>query len=1022
MIDWAVRRPAVIWAASAVILLGGVVSFTRLSLATRTTVELPRLQIAAPWPGASAELCEMYLASPIEAAVQSVRGVKRTSSESTEDGATLTIELEPTTDVQIARLAILERLELLRPDLPAGVSPPRVSNFVPPELEEEPLLRFTLSGPYTAGALQKLAEEEIQPRLAAVEGVAGIDVRGGTELGVTVSYDPRLLRQLGMSPDRIGEALAESRMVRALGEERRGSTERTVALRDQPNAVEQLGLLPIRGPGGRVFRLNELANVRSDEDSRGFFFRIDGQPAIALAVSRLAGADAIKTAARLREVGREVQQRLPPRVTITVVSDESVDLEKELRDLLIRGAIAFVAVLLVIAFLLHDGRAVGLVMGSAALAVAGTALGLYLLNVPANMLTLAGLAMGVGILVQDGLVVTERLGTAPDTPEGRSGAARRIAPAIIGATMTTAVVLLPFLYLQGDARAAFVPFASAFGLALGCSIISSLVVVPALAAGHRVHEARWPRSRRAYARVLVPMVRWRWLTLGVSVAMLGALGWIFVKRVPRFSFSGYGDQRTTIQASLTFPRGSDPEALDDAMREMERIAVGRQGVERVVAQSFGTFGAGMQVLIRRDAEFGPSPQEIEEDLIQRAALIGGVATTVRGNGPGFSSGFGGGGAASFRIRVLGYSFAGTEQIANDLKARLERIPRVRDVDISTSTFFGREKSYAVTIAPDRAALARFGVTASALAQAVAREVRGPVGRQLLEIGGEEVPVTVKAEGSRERSLDELRQALVPTPTSDGVRLDAVSTVDEGESLGTISRQDQQYLRMVSYDFRGPAKLARRTQDAFMQQTTVPAGYKVEESVFGFFDSDKSEQGLWLVFAIGVVLVVLSVALVFDSLWAALMVLLSLPVALGGVIAAFWLTKATFTREAAVGVILVVGLAVHQAILLIDGAVARRNARRAAQQRLSGADVIRTSLDRAAMIVLITLTTLASLLPLAIGTDSDSLFGAIALATAGGTVAGTIGAMFIVPALIVRGRRRPPATTRGAPTPSAQDPG
>ncbi|MFN8580168.1 MAG: efflux RND transporter permease subunit, partial [Gemmatimonadaceae bacterium] len=542
-----------------------------------------------------------------------------------------------------------------------------------------------------------------------------------------------------------------------------------------------------------------------------------------------------------------------------------------------------------------------------------------------------------------------------------------------------------------------------FALALGCSIVSSLVMVPALAAGHRIHEATWPRARRAYAKLLIPLVRWRWATLAATVLLLGAMSYVFVTRVPQFSFSGFGGQRTNIQAALSFPRGSDPASLDVAMRELERIAVGREGVERVVAQSFGPFGAGMQVIFTKNAEYSVIPQQLEEELIERAALIGGVSATVRGNGPGFSSGFGGAGAASFRIRILGYSFAGTERIANDIKERLERITRVHEVTISTSSFFGREKTFAVTISPDRDALARHGVTATALAQAIAREVRGAVGRQLLEIGGDEIAVTVKAQGSRERTLDELRETIVPTAAGDGVRLDAIARVDEQESLGNISRQDQQYLRIVSYDFRGPAKLARRTQDAFMKQITVPAGYTVEETGFGFYEPDESEKGLWLVFAIGIVLVVLTVALVFDSSWAAFMVFLSLPVALGGVMLAFWVAKATFTREAAVGVILVVGLAVHQAILLIDGAVARRRARRERGESLNGADVIRAALDRAGMIVLITLTSLASLLPLAIGTDTDSLFGAIALATAGGTLAGTVGAMFVVPALVVGSR-------------------
>jgi multidrug efflux pump subunit AcrB len=148
-----------------------------------------------------------------------------------------------------------------------------------------------------------------------------------------------------------------------------------------------------------------------------------------------------------------------------------------------------------------------------------------------------------------------------------------------------------------------------------------------------------------------------------------------------------------------------------------------------------------------------------------------------------------------------------------------------------------------------------------------------------------------------------------------------------------------------------------------------------------------------------VLVILSVALVFDSVWAAAMIFLSLPVALGGVVAAFWVTGNAFTREAAVGVILVVGLAVNQAILLVDATL---EARRAGRARLRAAQVVEAAEDRSGMIVLVTLTTLASLLPLAIGTDPDSLFGAIALATAGGTVTGTVGAMFVVPAMAMVG--------------------
>jgi HAE1 family hydrophobic/amphiphilic exporter-1 len=1008
MIKWAVSRPAVVWATSLVILLGGIVSFTRLALATRTTVELPRLQISAVWNGASAELMEMYVASPIESAIQGVRGVRKTRSSSQEGSAQITAELDPRTDVQIARLSILERLEILAPEFPRGVTRPTVRNYVPQDLQEPTLFTLTVTGPYTSGALQKLADERMSPRLSAVPGVAGVSAFGGTDFSVSVSYDAKLLRQLGVSPATLGQAVREARMVQALGEEQRGVTEFEVTLRDQPNAVEQLEDLPVRGRAGRVFRLGDLAQVRPEEDAGGRFNRINGQPAITMDISRQTGADAIKTAEALRLAIDEMREILPPRVEVRIVNDESEELAEQLNNLLLRGAIAFAAVILVIAVMLRDARAVALVIGSAAVAIAGTAFGLYVFNIPANMLTLAGLAMGIGILVQNGLVVAERLGTVPDTRAARADVASRITPAIIGATLTTAVVLFPFLYLQGNARAAFMPFAAAFTMALGWSVLASVVMIPALASGHKIHETSWRRSRRFYARILAPLIRFRWVTIAVTAIMLAGLTWVFIKKVPRFAFGGFGfGQRTTVTAVISFPRGSDPVTLDNAIREMEALAVGRPGVEQVRARSDGIGRAMMQVIFTREDELSAIPLEMEERLTQRAVFIGGASVSVRGQGPGFSSGYGSSSMASFRIRVMGYSFSGVEQMAIDLKERLERIARVRNVDITTASSFRSEKAVGVAIEPDRAALARFGLTSMDFGAAVGREMRGQVGAQLLEIGGDEIPVNVKALGANNRSLEELREALIPTPDGGAVSIGAVSTVTERDLLSAIDREDQQYMRTVAYEFRGPNRLAQRTHDAFMKSVATPPGYKVEEAGFGFFTPDNSEKGLWLVFGIGIVLVILAVALVFDSIWATSIIFLSLPIALGGVIFAFWVMKAAFTREAAVGVILVIGLAVNQSILVTDAGLARRRAKAArGLPGLGRIEALRSALDRAGMVILVTLTSIASLVPLAVGTSTQDIFGAIALATAGGTLFGTLGALFVVPALLVGRRRRP----------------
>ena len=1006
MISFATRRPAVVWAACVALLVSGGIAFSRLPLATRTTVELPRLQIMAGLPGASPEVIEMYLTSPIEAAVQGVRGVKRVESISSDGFSSLTVELEPKADVQMTRLAILERIELLRAELPRGAIAPRVANYVPEGLEEAPLLSLTVNGPYTPGTLQRLLEERISPRLGAVAGVAAVQTRGGTDLGVAVSYDDALLRRLGISPGLIANAINGARIVQSLGTLEQRGLIRNVVLRDGPSAIEDLLELPVQGPGGRVFRLGEFAVARAEEDARGRFFRIDGAPAVAAEVTRHPGADAIKTAAALRAALKELEGSLPPAVRLRVVHDESEDLARELKDLGQRGAIAFVAVLVVLAVMLRRWRAVALVMGSTTVAVAATALTLYLLEIPANLLTLAGLGMGIGILVQNGVVVVQRLGTEPDTREGRAAAARRIAPAVVGSTLTTGVVLFPFLYLQGNARAAFVPFAAAFLFALGWSVFTALLVVPALGADASTRNAVWPRARRIYVRTLGLLLRWRAATLVATMLVMAALSWGFVTKVPRSSFGGFGERRTTLSVGLTFPRGSDPETLDRSMREFESIVVGRREIEAVRSEGYGSSRAQMQVLFTRAGGLTEVPLELQELLTQRAVLIGGASVSVYGDGPGFSSGGGSSSFASFRIRVLGYSYDGVGRIAGDLKERLDRIPRVRETRITSGGYFGGERGYQVVLDPDRPALARYGVTATALAQAVSREVRGPVGGQLLAINGDELPVTVKAAGARDRTLDELSSAIVPTATGSPVRVGDLSIVDAREALSTVTREDQQYVRQVSYDFRGPARLARRTHDAFMKSLSAPAGYSITDVTGGSgFEDDGTERGLWQVFALGIVLVILAVALVFDSAWGASMVFLSLPLSLAGVAAAFWALGAAFTREAAVGVILVVGLAVNHAILLVDAALARRRARReqGLDPRLDAGMVLRASLDRAGMIFFVTLASLASLAPLSIGTDATSLFGAIALATAGGTLFGTAGALFVLPVMLV-GRR------------------
>ncbi len=387
-------------------------------------------------------------------------------------------------------------------------------------------------------------------------------------------------------------------MVEALGTVDDGPYQYSVVVRDQPHLTSDLAKLPVVAPGGRVFLLGDLAAIRPEEDNGGVFYRLNGVTAVSLSLTRQPEADAIKTAAAVRGAVATLAPQMPPGVRLQIANDESIDLSKQLNDLLLRGAIAFVAVLLVLLVTLRSASRSVLVLGSAAVAIAGASLSLYLLHVPANLLTLAGLAMGIGILVQNGLVVVERLRWAENTADGRADAGRRIASAVMGSTLTTTVVLLPFLYLQGNSRAEFMPFAAAFALALSGRSVSALIFVPGGGARWPRHRTRrpqgWPRLARLYRWMMLGVLRWRFWPWPSPPPPSRCSPGGSSRRCHRVSWGDwYGQQHQIISASVGFPKGSDPEKLNQIISELEAVALGRPGVALVRSSGNNLAGRSM---------------------------------------------------------------------------------------------------------------------------------------------------------------------------------------------------------------------------------------------------------------------------------------------------------------------------------------------------------------------------------------------------------------------------------------------
>ena len=998
----------------------GLVAARQLAVDLMPEVDMPRISISTTYEGVAPEEMETLVTRPIEQALSTVTGLDQLSSMSAEGMSSIQAQFDWGIDLNEVVNDIREQLDFVRGNLPEDASAPMLFKF---NLSDMPVVFLGLSGEGDVRQLRHMAEETISRRLERLPGVAAVDIQGGRVREIQVQLAADRMAALGITPSEVTMALSrENRnvsagdmletgrevLIRTIGEfERKVDVENTiVAIRDgRPILVRDVG----RVEDG----IRELTNE----------LWINGAPGMRMFVQKQSGSNTVEVVDRLRKEIDAINRDYAGRAEISILMDSAAFIRQAVNNVQMGAMFGAALAILVLFFFLRDIRATLIVGAAIPISVLATIALMYFNGFTLNVISLAGIALGIGMLVDGSIVVLESIYRRLHEGERPTAAAiagsNEVAMAIAAGTLTTVAVFLPVVFISGFAGIFFNQLAVTVSFALLCALFVALTLIPAAA-------ARWlrkvPASRRtddervaalgpvdlAYGRMIEWALGRPGLVIATAVVLLfGSFTLVPVIGVELMPESDEG--RLNMQVEL--PVGSPLDVSTSTMAEIEarvRSAVRPEELDNLLttagpeswwrpAQSNqGT----MEILLTPITERSRGQEEIVASIRRAIADVPAADIELYASSSNMMMRMMRGGQdARLVVEIRGHDLDQGNVLAQRVIDAMEAVPGVVHPRLDREA--GQLER---TLRVDRARLAELGLSGSQVADAVEHYVLGRVATRFRD-QGDEFDIRVQLQPEDRLRLEQLPQLPIVTPYGDVVRLGSIASIDPGEGPLSINRENQQRIMQVLAGIDG-----RRFSDV---ANDVEAALARVETPYGFtidMGGELEEQRqVFLELLIGVLLAVFLVytvmAVQFESLVQPLVIMTAVPFSLLGVLLTLAVTGTTLNMNSFLGLVVLVGIVVNNAIVLVDNV---NRMRREVGCTLHEA-LVRGARRRLRPILMTTLTTALGLLPLTLGIGQGAeLQAPLARVVVGGLLASTLITLIFVPSLyllVERGRER-----------------
>ena len=1021
----AIHRPVTMFMLSGVIVLLGAISLSKLPVDLMPEFTQPTITVNTTYANVGPLEIEELITRPIEQSVSAVAGITRVDSSSREGQSNVRLNFGWGTNLDAAADDVRSRLDRVRGRLPEEADPPTIFKA---DSNAMPIMQIGVEGDYDPVTLRELAENDLSPRLERAPGVAAVTIGGGLRRQIHVDLSKEKITALNLSVDRVVQSLRSENQNLPLGQIDQGDSTYLVRSQGQFVNIDDIRNLVVLTRENVPVYLKDVADVADATEDRRQFLKItsrdangklgEGHSRVRMQINKQSGENTVAVAQAIRAEVDRINRDVPG-LRLIVLDDSAIFIERAINNVKEHALVGGILVVLIIFAFLRDFRSTLIVCTSIPISVIGTFALLYFGGFTLNTMTFGGLALGIGMIVDAAIVVLENthrhLHMGKDRMTAAIDGSEEVWSAILASTLTHIAVFVPLLFLQGISSILFTQLSFVVMFSLSMSLFVAVTIVPVLCSRwlhtpdeHRQHRGVLGHFYRAserfleevddgYRRAIHLALRHRPTVIGAAAGLV-VLAAVLYPRVGTELLPQTDEGQVNINAQL--PIGTRMEVTEAVMYRLEDLV--KQSVPEATTivtnggggGGFGGFGntnrGQMQVkLVPRDQRVRTS-DEISQDLRRRLSGIPGAIVRANPGGGNFQLNriLGGGDDARLSLEIRGHDLDDAKRIQQQAIALVQDTPGIADVRVGQD-----DARPELAIRVDRPKAAMLGLTVNGVAQTIQTNVAGTTAAQFRQRGNE-YPIVVRLREADREQIQDIGDVLVNTPSGQVVPARNLLAVDRETGPVQIDRKNMERIVRVNAEPEVALSEAVTNVQGRLGQIRVPQDFSVG------FGSEVEEQArsfnqLKIVLILAVLLVYAVMASQYESLRDPFIIMFSIPTASIGIVGGLLLTRTAFSMQAYIGVIMLAGIVVSNAILLVDYINTLR--RRDGMPLREAVEI--GGRTRLRPVLMTSIATMLGLVPMAIGIgDGGELQAPLARVVIGGLLASTMVTLVLIPAV------------------------